>query len=228
MIALAIMMLIAALAIPGLNRARAAANESSAIGSLRIVNSAQVSYTVSCGSGFYAPSLTVLGTAPLANPGDGFISPDLGFDPATKSSYLVTFTPGAIAPVGPASCNGVAAGSLVWTYYVGADPLSGGGARYFGINQGGTIYFGTGSGRGDAERRPNRRPGAPVGPQSSVRPVLGGLLPGSVSSETMNVGSRRASADWWSLTPPSDVLKKSCMTRVEKPRNPVNDWQERG
>ncbi len=140
MIAVAVMMLVAAMALPGLNRARAAANESAAIGSLRIINSAQYSYTASCGFGFYAPSLTALGTAPAASPGDGFISTDLANDPSSKSSYLLTLTPGALAAGSAPSCNGVAAGNLVWTYYAGANPISNGGIRFFGMNQGGTIY----------------------------------------------------------------------------------------
>ena len=158
MIALAVMMLLAALAIPGVTRARAAANESAAIGSLRVVNSAQYSYTSSCGYGFYAPSLTVLATPPPTGPGDGFISTDLSTDPSTKSMYLITLTPGALAPVAPASCNGVPVGSLVWTYYVAADPLSNSGNRFFGMNQGGTIYSGTAS-------LPVTQNGAPAGGQ---------------------------------------------------------------
>lgn len=158
MIALAVMMLLAALAIPGVNRARAAANESAAIGSLRVINSAQYSYTVSCGFGFYAPSLTILATPPPTSPGDGFISDDLSSDPSTKSSYLITLTAGAVAPGALASCNGVPAGSLVWTYYVGADPLPNGGTRFFGMNQAGTVYAGTAS-------LPVTQNGAPAGGQ---------------------------------------------------------------
>ncbi len=40
----------------------------------------------------------------------------------------------------PLSCNGVVAGGVATTYYVGADFDVGGGSRYFGTNQGGTIY----------------------------------------------------------------------------------------
>jgi prepilin-type N-terminal cleavage/methylation domain-containing protein len=141
LIAVAIMIIIAAIAIPGLVRARVAGNEASAIGSLRIVNSSQYSYTSSCGFGFYAPSLTALATPPITSAGDGFISNDLSTDPSTKSSYIVAMTPGAPAVSAPASCNGIAAGSLVWTYFVSATPLPGGGTRYFGMNQGGTIYW---------------------------------------------------------------------------------------
>ena len=158
LIAVAIMMLIAAMALPGLSRARAAANEMAAIGSLRIINSAQYSYTASCGFGFYAPSLTVLGTAPAASPGDGFVSTDLANDPSTKSSYLVTLTPGGLAAGAGPSCNGVPAGNLVWTYYVGADPIANGGIRFFGMNQGGTIYQATAA-------LPVTQNGAPPGSQ---------------------------------------------------------------
>jgi type II secretory pathway pseudopilin PulG len=139
-IAIAIMMILAAMAIPGVNRARTAANEGAAIGSLRTINESQYAFVASCGSGFYAPSLTVLGTPLLFGIPEGFIATDLANDPSTKSDYTLTLTPGAVAPAAPASCNGVAAGSLVWSYYVGADPIPGGGIRFFGMNQGGTIY----------------------------------------------------------------------------------------
>ena len=139
-IAIAIMMILAAMAIPAVNRARTAANETAAIGSLRTINESQYAFVASCGSGFYAPSLAVLGTPPLFGIPEGFIATDLANDPATKSGYVVTLAPGALAPAAPASCNGVAAGGLVWTYYVGADPMPGVGIRFFGMNQGGTIY----------------------------------------------------------------------------------------
>ena len=137
----AIIGIIAAIAEPGLLRARMAGNEASAIGSLRAVNSAQSTYTASCGSGFYAPILANLATPPTSGGGgDGFIGPDLGTDPSLKSSYSVAMTGGAAAAGAPASCNGAAVGSVVSTYFVGADPATGGGARHFGTNQGGTIF----------------------------------------------------------------------------------------
>jgi type II secretory pathway pseudopilin PulG len=145
LIAVAIMMVIPAMAILGVTRARAAANEATAMGSLHAVNESQTSYAASCGLGFYAPSLATLATAPITTPGDGFISNDLSTDPSTKSSYVITMTPRAIAPGSGASCNGVAAGTLVWTWFASADPLPAGGARFFAGNQGGTLYSGTAS-----------------------------------------------------------------------------------
>ena len=55
LIVVAIIGIIAAIAVPGLLRARQAGNEASAIGSLRAVNSAQATYAASCGSGLLRP-----------------------------------------------------------------------------------------------------------------------------------------------------------------------------
>ncbi len=143
LIVVAIIGIIAAIAVPGLMRARMSGNEASAIGSLRAVNSAQSTYAASCGSGFYAPSLARLATPPTVAGGDGFIGPDLAADPSIKSGYTVALTPGAAAAGAPASCNGAAAGAVVTTYFVGSDPTVGAGARFFGTNQGGTIFQST-------------------------------------------------------------------------------------
>ena len=143
LIVVAIIGIIAAIAVPGLLRARMAGNEASAIGSLRAVNSAQSTYAASCGSGFYAPTLANLATPPTVSGGDGFIGPDLGTDPSLKSSYTVALTSGAAAAGAPVSCNGAAAGTVVSTYFAGASPAVGGGSRFFGTNQGGTIFQST-------------------------------------------------------------------------------------
>ena len=143
LIVVAIIGIIAAIAVPGLLRARMAGNEASAIGSVRAVNSAQSIYAASCGGGFYAPSLANLGTPPTIAGGDGFIGPDLGTDPSLKSGYSVALTAGPAAAGAPASCNGLAVGTVVSTYFVGANPTAGGGARFFGSNQGGTIHQST-------------------------------------------------------------------------------------
>ena len=117
-----------------------AGKEASAIASLRAVNAAQSIFAASCGGGFYAPTLEALGTPP-PDGGDGFIGTDLSTDPSLKSAYTFTMTGGAAATGAAASCNGIAAGGLVTTYFVGGEPQPGGGVRNFGTNQGGTIYF---------------------------------------------------------------------------------------
>ena len=57
LIVVAIIGIIAAIAVPGLLRARMSGNEASAIGSLRAINSGQASYSSSCAAGGYAIDL---------------------------------------------------------------------------------------------------------------------------------------------------------------------------
>src|SRR5687767_9845449 len=137
LIVVAIIGIIAAIAVPGLLRARMSGNEASAIGSLRAINSSQSTFASSCGSGFYAPSLVRLSAAPTVGGGDGFVGTDLSTDPSLKSGYSISLTAGAAAASAPASCNGAAAGTVVSTYFAGAAPAAGGGTRFFGANQGG-------------------------------------------------------------------------------------------
>ena len=137
LIVVAIIGIIAAIAVPGLLRARMSGNETSAIGSLRAVHSGQVNFHANCGAGWFAGSLVSLATAPTAG-GDAFISPDLGTDPSTKSGYTVALTAGATA--GPAAmCN---AGATADSYATTGVPVTPGstGTRYFHINSSGAIY----------------------------------------------------------------------------------------
>jgi prepilin-type N-terminal cleavage/methylation domain-containing protein len=139
LIVIALILVIAAIAIPGLSRARMSSAEVNAVGTMRAVLSAQGAYSSTCGGGFYAPSLARLSAEPTDG-GAGYIGPDLAADPATKSGFVFTLTTGGAAPASPVSCNGGAAGTGVSSYFVGADPLPGTGERHFGANQGGTIF----------------------------------------------------------------------------------------
>jgi len=136
LIVVAIIGIIAAIAVPGLLRARISGNEASAIGSLRAVNSAQATFAASCANGLYAQSLTVLGSGPSG--GSAFISPDLGAAATTvKSGYTVTMT--GTAQTGSTACNG--ATTLASGYHSWADPVSAStGTRYFFSNTTGTIW----------------------------------------------------------------------------------------
>ena len=64
MFVVALVGLLMTMAIPGLMRARGAAQVASAIGTMRTVNSAQLSYAITCGLGFYAPDFPTLGMKP--------------------------------------------------------------------------------------------------------------------------------------------------------------------
>ena len=143
LIVVAIIGIIAAIAVPGLLRARMAGNEASAIGSLRAINAAQAMYATMCSSGSYAPNLANLARPPAVGGGDGFIGSDLSADPSVKSGYTITMTTGAAVPSALASCNGAPAGAVVSTYFVSAAPIPGGGSRFFATNQAGTIFQAT-------------------------------------------------------------------------------------
>ena len=144
LIVVALIGIIAAIAIPGLLRARMAGNEASAIGSLRAVNSSQQAYMSSCGHGFYASSLTILNDP--APTGAAFISPDLGVASIiTKSGYTLVMAEGSEAVMASLDgCNptGTSA-NLYSSYYASNQPLSGNltGSRWFWTNSLGSIYF---------------------------------------------------------------------------------------
>jgi type IV pilus assembly protein PilA len=141
LIVVAIIGIIAAIAVPGLLRARISGNEASAIGSLRAVSSAQSTFAASCANGAYAKTLDILGSGP-GGTGSAFISPDLGAAATvTKSGYSVGMT-GTDLTATATACNGSAA--LVSGYHSWADPVSAStGTRYFGSNTTGTIWQGT-------------------------------------------------------------------------------------
>ena len=136
LIVVAIIGIIAAIAVPGLLRARISGNEASAIGSLRAVSSAQSTFAASCANGMYADSLATLGSGPSG--GSAFISPDLGAGTtATKSGYTVSMT--GTAQTGSTACNGATA--LSSGYHAWADPVSTStGTRFFFTNTTGTIW----------------------------------------------------------------------------------------
>ena len=144
LIVVAIIGIIAAIAVPGLLRARMSGNEASAIGSMRAVNSAQSTYSSSCGGNGYAQTLNDLAKAPPAST-QGFISPDLATNGVTKSGYLVNVAgdTGAVTVTVAASTCNAAAADAVSAYYAEAHPVTVGstGQRSFATDTRATIYF---------------------------------------------------------------------------------------
>jgi hypothetical protein len=117
-------------------------NESSAIGSLRAINSAEAAYSSSAGGGGYAISLVVLST-PCPGSQQGFISPDLSLDPSVKSGYTITLADSTIGT--PADVTTDCSGTTVSRtgYYATALPVNVGttGTRGFSTAAHGTLYF---------------------------------------------------------------------------------------
>jgi type IV pilus assembly protein PilA len=147
LIVVAIIGIIAAIAVPGLLRARMSGNEAAAIGSLRAINSAQVSYAASCGQGGYAVDLATLGTPCGAGATQGYISPDL--NPNTpgvttvgngvqKSGYDVLMAGNGV--VGPNDGNGTAT-NMDYTATATPTTLHTTGERGFNTSAAGTIFF---------------------------------------------------------------------------------------
>jgi type IV pilus assembly protein PilA len=64
LIVVAIILIIAAIAIPNLLRARMSANESSAVGSIRSINTGEISYATTYSTIGFSPDLISLGGAP--------------------------------------------------------------------------------------------------------------------------------------------------------------------
>src|ERR1700730_9458819 len=142
LIVVAIIGIIAAIAVPGLLRARMAGNEASAIGSIRAISSGNATYASTCAGGGYATSLVALSTAPAG--GTAFISPDLALNPSVKSGYTVALADNVgttVIALAAKTCNAVADAKS--NYHASATPLTVGGTgqRSFAGDKRGNIFF---------------------------------------------------------------------------------------
>ena len=129
LIVVAIILIIAAIAIPNLLKSKMAANESSAVGSIRTVNTGLVTYAAGCPNVGFAATLVELNTGGICASGTGII--DAVLAGGTKSGYLFPYAPGA------------AVGGVVNTYTVNANPATPGttGQRRFFSDQSGVIRY---------------------------------------------------------------------------------------
>lgn len=126
LIVVAIIGIIAAIAIPNLLASRRAANEASAISTLRTIVSAEATYQSTTGAGQYA-TLAGLGAA-------GLVDSVLGQANAAKSGYVFNVTATASTSTAPAQFDATA---------VPQNPtgLTATGTRSFYTNEQGVIYF---------------------------------------------------------------------------------------
>jgi type IV pilus assembly protein PilA len=135
LIVVAIILIIAAIAIPNLLRSRIAANEASAVGSIRTINTAQVTYSSTYPDCGFTTLANLGGTGGLAS-GAGLI--DAVLSSGTKSGYSFTTTPSG----GTGTCGSTSTPNT--TYTLNGDPLNAQtGTRHFYSDQSGVIRYNT-------------------------------------------------------------------------------------
>src|SRR5580765_5116041 len=131
--------MLAGIALPNMLKAKQSAARASAIGAMRSINSAELTFALTCGNGFYAPNLTSLGYPP-AGSHEAFLGGGLtASDSVIKSSYTFTIE-GDPYPGAPASCNGLDPGEASQGFIAVADPTESTNGSFFGTNASGTIY----------------------------------------------------------------------------------------
>ena len=124
----AIILIIAAIAIPNLLRSRIAANEASAVGSIRTINTSEVTFASTYPNVGFG-DLASLGGAGGSATGAGLLDAILAS--AVKSGYVFTIVTGGATGTGPAT-----------TYSVQGDPQnSQTGQRHFYSDQSGVIRY---------------------------------------------------------------------------------------
>lgn len=141
LIVVAIILIIVAIAIPDLLKSRQAANQASAVASLRTINSAEVTYASNYNTG-YTLTLSVLdGTGAPTSTNAGLIDSVLAG--AQKSGYLFLYVacPTAPGPNDGTMTNGSC--TLVSTYQVSANPIAGTQSNYYYTDASGVIRVNT-------------------------------------------------------------------------------------
>lgn len=134
-----IMLILAAIVVPNMTRARVVSNEASAVNTLRILYLAEIQYSTAY-NGSYSENLNVLGPPPSGQTAaytaaglvDTVLAARQSGQPSTftKNGYVFTYTPNGTYP-------------NVKTYTVNADPMSRGstGSRSFFVNHEGVTRY---------------------------------------------------------------------------------------
>ena len=151
LIVVSIILIIAAIAIPDLLKSKTAANQASAVGSLRMIITSEVSYSSTYTLGYSFTLAQLDGNAIPSNANSaGLIDSVLGT--GTKSGYNFYYVP-CVTPAVPnngALAAGPCGGAPITIYQVSANPF--GGVGY------GNYYF------GDSSAVIRQSPNAPAGP----------------------------------------------------------------
>ena len=132
LIVVAIIGIIAAIAIPNLLASRRAANEGSALASMRVIFSSEATYQATAGGGAYG-TLANLGTMGLI---DAVLNGATTANTA-KSGYVF-----AAAPVAVAGLPAFGAGATA-AVHTSTSAVTGTGTRAFYVNESGVMYYNT-------------------------------------------------------------------------------------
>jgi type IV pilus assembly protein PilA len=129
------LLIIAAIAIPNLLRARMAANEASAVGTLRTYNTAMVNYAAKCQNVGFPGSVENLGPGNGDCEGANLVGAVLAAPDATKSGYRFFYSPGLADNLG-----------RVVSYTITADPITDNTTRtrHFFVDESGVIRVSSG------------------------------------------------------------------------------------
>jgi type IV pilus assembly protein PilA len=135
LIVVAIILIIAAIAIPNLLRAKVASNEASSVSALRTIHSANITYCSTYGN--YSPDLSSLGpsngTTPTSTDADlldGVLAPAGGVTVTSKAGYVFTYSP--------------ASGLQSYTVTAAPQLINITGVRYFYMDPSGVIRYNVG------------------------------------------------------------------------------------
>jgi type IV pilus assembly protein PilA len=130
MVFIPFLLIIAAIAIPNLLRARMAANEASAVGTLRTYNTAMVTYAAKCQSTGFPTSVHNLGPGSGDCEGANLVGALLAAPATTKSGYTFFYSPGPTDNLG-----------RIASYTIVADPITDNttGTRHFFTDESGVI-----------------------------------------------------------------------------------------
>ena len=131
LIVVAIILIIAAIAIPNLIKSKMAANEAGAAGTVRTINTAEATYSAVCPQAGYSATLPEMFTGAICAGGAGIVDSTLGAAGGVKSGYTLVET-------GANAVNGA-----FTTFSATATPITLGtsGTRMFCSDQTNVIYF---------------------------------------------------------------------------------------
>ena len=143
LVVVAIILIIAAIAIPSLLNSRIAANEAAAAVTVRTITTASMTYSSTYGNGF-PPTLATLG-GPPAGPATCnqavLLDEIITTAPNTKSGFMFAFTPVGPLVTAPAGCGAPGTDAYLVTATPVTENLTG--IRSFCSDEPGTIHFDT-------------------------------------------------------------------------------------